>query len=110
MSFLLPCPACGTRPVDEFRFGGEFRERPREELEPRAWRGYLYERANLAGPQREWWYHRMGCKQWFIATRDTTSNTVLQTDWLTPRKGGQNAQAHDAHSAAATGDDVSVTE
>jgi len=85
MSFLLSCPNCGTRRVDEFRFGGELRETPGDTVSPRDWRAYLYERANVAGPQQEWWYHRYGCKRWFIATRDTRTNTVLKTAWFSPR-------------------------
>ena len=29
--------------------------------------------------QREWWYHRSGCRAWFIAERDTRTNEVLLT-------------------------------
>jgi heterotetrameric sarcosine oxidase delta subunit len=83
MSFLLTCPNCGERRVDEFRFGGELRARPQPDaLTPREWRAYLYERANVAGEQREWWYHRHGCKRWFVARRDTRTNTVLATGWF----------------------------
>jgi heterotetrameric sarcosine oxidase delta subunit len=103
MSFLLTCPNCGVRRVDEFRFGGEYRERPEGEAESRDWAAYLYERANLAGPQREWWYHRQGCKSWFIATRDTRTNTVIETTSLTPAKGVQHVEAPDTTSAATAG-------
>ena len=30
--------------------------------------------------QREWWYHRSGCRAWFIAERDTRTNEVLVGD------------------------------
>lgn len=102
MSFLLACPNCGTRRVDEFRFGGEYRERPAGELTPAAWAAYLYERANVAGPQQEWWYHRHGCRRWFIATRDTTTNTVRQTGWLASIKGAEDAHELDAYATATT--------
>jgi heterotetrameric sarcosine oxidase delta subunit len=107
VSFLLACPNCGARRVDEFRFGGEYHVRPDGEVTPEEWSAYLYERANLAGPQREWWYHRYGCKRWFIAVRDTTTNTVLETAWLATSKGSQHAQASDAESPSAAGDGVS---
>ncbi len=103
MSFLLSCPNCGARRVDEFRFGGEYRERPGGEIEPYDWAAYVYERANVAGPQREWWYHRLGCKSWFVAARDTRTNTVLQTAWLTPPRGAQHVEAPDPPPAATTG-------
>ena len=107
MSFLLSCPNCGLRRVDEFRFGGELRQAPEGETDPRRWSAYLYDRANLAGPQREWWYHRQGCERWFVALRDTTTNAVMETAWFSPRKELQDAQAQDSHSTATAGDDVS---
>jgi sarcosine oxidase subunit delta len=110
MSFLLACPNCGPRRVDEFRFGGELRQAPAGELSPAEWRAYLYDRANVAGPQREWWYHRQGCKRWFVATRDTTSNAVLHTAWFGEGKGESDAQARDPRSTAAAGADVSGLE
>lgn len=110
MSFLLPCPNCGSRSVDEFRFGGELRERPEDASTAAEWRAYLYERANVKGPQREWWYHRGGCGRWFICARDTRTNAVIQTDWPRPQRGTQDAEARDAGSTAVTGDDVSGLE
>ena len=104
MSFLLSCPNCGTRRVDEFRFGGEYRQRPDGEPAPAAWGASLYERANVAGPQQEWWYHRQGCKRWFIATRDTRTNTVLETGWLAVTKGANDAEERDSHATATTGE------
>ncbi|MGI8826649.1 MAG: sarcosine oxidase subunit delta [Chloroflexota bacterium] len=110
MSFLLPCPNCGMRSVDEFRFGGEMRASPEGDTSAEAWRAYLYERANVDGPQQEWWYHRLGCRRWFTAVRDTSTNTVLETSWLRPGKGVKDAEARDAGSTAAAGDVVSGLE
>lgn len=81
MSFLLTCPHCGERPVAEFRFGGELRARPAEDAPEPEWAAYLYERRNVDAPQEEWWFHRLGCRRWFLARRDTRSNQVLAT-WL----------------------------
>jgi len=39
---------------------------------------YVYFRRNVAGVQREWWYHRSGCRTWFQAERDTRTNRVLR--------------------------------
>ena len=33
----------------------------------------------MAGVQREWWYHGSGCREWFVAERDTRTNEVLWT-------------------------------
>jgi heterotetrameric sarcosine oxidase delta subunit len=38
---------------------------------------YVYFRDNVAGVQREWWQHRTGCGEWFVAERDTRTNEVL---------------------------------
>ena len=61
MSFLLPCPNCGPRPVDEFTCTGEVTVRPKS-------------------VQREWWCHRNGCEAWFTAERDTRTNEVLSIE------------------------------
>ena len=79
MSFLLSCPNCGERSVYEFRFGGEVRQRPTAAASLHEWAEYLYARKNEAGVQQEWWYHQLGCRTWFFAVRDTTTNTVLET-------------------------------
>ena len=79
MSFLLPCPNCGRRDVNEFAYQGEVTTRPKESPSFRELTAYLYFRKNVAGVQREWWYHRSGCRAWFIAERDTRDNRVLFT-------------------------------
>ena len=79
MSFLLTCPNCGPRPVDEYAYGGEVTTRPTSSEDERALFSYLYFKRNTAADQREWWYHSSGCREWFQAERNTTSNTVLQT-------------------------------
>jgi len=39
---------------------------------------YIYTKTNEAGVQKEWWYHRDGCRQWIQALRNTVSNEVLE--------------------------------
>jgi heterotetrameric sarcosine oxidase delta subunit len=82
MSFLLPCPQCGPRDVYEFRWGGARSRRPEPGSPSEVWAAYLYLRDNPAGRLQEWWYHRMGCRRWFLAVRDTRSNEVVHTFWL----------------------------
>ena len=79
MSFLLTCPHCGVREVTDFAFGGETTSRPTAEPTVRELNAYNYFRRNAAGPQREWWFHRSGCRSWFLAERDTRTNDVLFT-------------------------------
>jgi heterotetrameric sarcosine oxidase delta subunit len=79
MSFLLPCPSCGPRDVEEFRCAGEVTRRPKEKPLLRELTSYIYVRDNVAGVHREWWCHRDGCGQWFVAERDTRTNEVAGT-------------------------------
>jgi heterotetrameric sarcosine oxidase delta subunit len=79
MSFLLRCPHCGNRSVYEFRFGGEVKKRPAPDAPEEVWVHYRYTKANEAGVQKEWWYHRSGCHRWLQAMRNTITNDVLET-------------------------------
>ena len=80
MSFLLPCPNCGARDVNEFAYQGEVTIRPKSSPQFQELTSYLYYRNNVAGVQREWWFHRDGCELWFQAERDTRTNEVLKTE------------------------------
>lgn len=77
----IECPNCGTRNVQEYRYGGAYNPRPKKPLEVdnEAWVDYVYMRDNKLGVQKEWWYHRGGCQLWFLAERHTKSNEVLRT-------------------------------
>ncbi len=79
VSFVLSCPNCGTREVTDFGYGGEVSARPASRPDRRELNRYVYFRRNVAGIQREWWFHRSGCRAWFIAERDTTTNEVKFT-------------------------------
>ena len=103
MSFLLPCPNCGPRDVNEFVCAGEVTRRPKEAPGLEELTAYLYLRRNVAGVQREWWYHRFGCELWFQAERDTRTNEVLLTELV-----GRGAQAGPAPEAAAVPDTPAV--
>jgi len=76
VSFLLTCPNCGVREVTDFGFGGEVSGRPKSRPSFRELNAYNYFRRNVAGVQREWWFHRSGCRAWFVAT---VTNEVLFT-------------------------------
>ncbi len=78
---LLECPNCGKRNSQEFRYGGEYNPRPANPVEvpDKTWAEYIYMRANKAGVQFEWWYHRAGCGIWFMAERHTKTNEMLNT-------------------------------
>ena len=89
MSFLLPCPNCGPRDVNEFSYAGEVTKRPKQSPSLRELTSYVYFRENVAGGQREWWYHRFGCEVWFQAERDTRTNEVIRVEIpsASPREG-----------------------
>jgi len=74
---LVPCPWCGLRDAAEFRCLGESVTRPDPVgVSTQQWRAYLYLRDNVAGWVTERWYHRMGCRQYFLVERDTRSNEI----------------------------------
>jgi heterotetrameric sarcosine oxidase delta subunit len=100
MSFLLSCPHCGPRDVNEFHYQGEVTRRPPPEPTLRELTDYVYFRDNVAGLQREWWYHRVGCGLWFVAERDTRTNDVLRTEIPPPVGTGRPAPSHAAVSDA----------
>jgi sarcosine oxidase subunit delta len=83
MSFVLTCPHCGPREVTDFGFGGELNPRPKSAPSLRELGEYNYFRRNVAGVQQEWWLHRSGCGEWFIAERNTLTNEV---HWTAPPK------------------------
>jgi heterotetrameric sarcosine oxidase delta subunit len=96
MSFLLPCPNCGPRDVNEFAYAGEVTSRPKESPSLRELTSYVYFRRNVAGVQREWWFHRYGCELWFLAERDTRTNEVLRVELPDVQHGGTPAPAEAA--------------
>ena len=96
MSFLLGCPVCGPRPVEEFSYAGEVTTRPVARPTLRELSAYVYFRRNVAGVQREWWFHRLGCEQWFQAERDTRTNVVLTSEIVEGRADAQPAPAEAA--------------
>jgi methylglutamate dehydrogenase subunit B len=104
MSFLLPCPNCGPRDVNEFVCAGEVTTRPKSAPSLRELTSYVYFRDNVAGIQREWWFHRFGCELWFQAERDTRTNEVVRSELAAPGV----AEASAAPEAAATPDAPAV--
>jgi sarcosine oxidase subunit delta len=77
MALMIPCPLCGRRPYGEFWCSGELPEGghgpapDRDEDYRRVWL-----RRNVAGDQRERWFHHAGCRRWFSLTRNTVSNRI----------------------------------
>ena len=74
MTLEIACPNCGARSHTEFAFGGE--ERPHDSPEVAADFKRVFYPSNAEGPQRERWYHALGCRSWFVVTRDTRTNRI----------------------------------
>ncbi|MFF3990814.1 sarcosine oxidase subunit delta family protein [Streptomyces sp. NPDC001797] len=77
---LIPCPWCGPRDETEFHYGGQahvpYPEDPAS-LTDEEWARYLFFRDNPKGPFAERWSHAAGCRRWFNAVRDTSTNEIL---------------------------------
>jgi sarcosine oxidase subunit delta len=77
---LIPCPHCGSRPENEFRYAGEAHiARPAKlaEVDDAAWADFLYMRSNTKGIHFERWRHIHGCARFFNAVRDTVSDKII---------------------------------
>lgn len=72
--------------MNEFVYAGELSQRPRRSPSLADLSAYVYLRRNVAGIQREWWFHRFGCELWFQAERDTRTNDVRSTEVVTPSR------------------------
>jgi heterotetrameric sarcosine oxidase delta subunit len=76
VTFVIACPSCGPREALEFSYGGEVVERPSPDAPEGQLAAYLFFRKNVNGWQTEWWMHRDGCQQWFLAERHTFTNEI----------------------------------
>ena len=74
MGLRIPCPNCGLRDYTEFTFGGELRPLEARDADEDFVRVTL--RENVAGLQRERWYHLYGCRRWLTLERDTVTNRI----------------------------------
>jgi sarcosine oxidase, subunit delta len=74
----ITCPNCGSRPVEEFRYGGEFptiadglTDADERNID------YLWMFDNVAGVATERWFHEAGCRRWHTAHRDTVGDRFV---------------------------------
>jgi heterotetrameric sarcosine oxidase delta subunit len=97
-----------VREVTDFGYGGEISVRPTSRPDRRQLNEYNYFRRNVAGLQREWWFHRSGCRAWFLAERDTRSNvvewTALPSEAPPPAVGRAGSKVSTAASRGREGD------
>ncbi|MEU4572907.1 sarcosine oxidase subunit delta [Nonomuraea sp. NPDC023979] len=76
---LIPCPHCGPRDENEFRYGGQagvaYPGTPAE-LTDDEWARYVFRRDNPKGWFHERWYHVHGCRVWFTVERHTVTHEI----------------------------------
>jgi len=76
---ILNCPINGPRPIQEFSFGGEFRQQPDPtQCNDAQWAGYIFHREGEPAVKKEWWYH-LASGTWFIAERDNVTDDIKRT-------------------------------
>ena len=78
MALIIPCPHCGPRPYTEFWCSGELPDGdpPAEPGDLEADYARVWLRRNVAGEQRERWYHHAGCRRWCTLIRHTVTNAI----------------------------------
>ena len=76
---ILTCPINGPRPLQEFQFGGEFREMPDpDSASDEQWADYVFNRNGEPNVKREWWYH-IASGTWFLAERNNVTDEIVRT-------------------------------
>jgi sarcosine oxidase subunit delta len=76
---LMRCPINGVRAIQEFVYGGEYREMPDPDKATDAeWVDYVFNRNGAPGIKKEWWCHAPS-GVWFIAERDTEADEIKRT-------------------------------
>ena len=86
---LLTCPLNGPRPISEFVYGGEVRPMPDPDTcTDTEWSDYVFNRSGVTGVKREWWCHAPS-GVWFLAERDTTTDTIVRTFLASSREAAE---------------------
>ncbi len=75
---IIRCPLNGPRNAQEFVHGPEVKAMPGPNAGDGEWAAYVFLEENRKGVVREWWCHAP-TNYWFVAERDTGTDTVLRT-------------------------------
>ena len=90
---VMTCPVNGPRAISEFAYGGEVREMPDPDTASDAvWADYVFNRNGAAGIKKEWWCHTPS-GVWFVAERDTRTDTIHRTYLYQPERNLRKGQA-----------------
>lgn len=76
MAFLLRCPNCGSRTIEEFVYGEIPRVPDSITDENERDLDFAFMRNNPRGWTNERWFHVFGCRRWFTVERHTVTNEV----------------------------------
>ena len=95
---LLPCPWCGPRELQEFRFRSVVVDAftavtgadPVALQAPGAGAyARIYERSNTPDSSVEYWQHERGCRAWLVVHRDPSTGRVVDVRLLAPASESQ---------------------
>ncbi len=78
---IINCPYCGERDQSEFSNGGQAhvpRPKDPDKLNDKEWSEYVFFRLNPKGIFFERWVHTHGCRKWFNAARNTSTDEILK--------------------------------
>ena len=78
---IINCPYCGARDQSEFSNGGEahvVRPENPQILTDKVWGEYVFYRSNPKGIFYERWVHTHGCRKWFNAVRNTSTDEIIK--------------------------------
>ncbi len=76
---IMNCPLNGPRNIFEFAYGGEVVTPPDSaHASDEEWAAFVFMEGNRAAVVREWWLH-VPTAYWFIAERDTVTDTIVRT-------------------------------
>jgi len=85
---IMTCPINGPRAISEFAYAGELRPMPDPATATdEQWADYVFNKSGVAAVKREWWCHTSS-GVWFIAERDTATDTIHRTYLYTPGGAG----------------------
>ena len=77
---IIDHPLLGPRPHHEFTYLGDasllHRPNPKSETAADDFYRYQYLRENIAGQQRELWFHEQGDRSWLVVTRNTLTHDI----------------------------------
>ena len=84
----IPCPWCGPRDYNEFRYGGDADKlRPphgrtaAEGADLKAWHDHVFLFDNPKGPHKEYWQHVQGCRGGGVYFKADSSYSYVGSRW-----------------------------